>query len=139
MTTNIKDSCPPWKNDPGKSFLTLRSVKASASGVAGEALDGFNFPRKVHVTNLHMVCDEAFSAKASATVSYAIKKGTTAVLSCPISNASTSTNVMTIGQAVKGTETEVEFLTTDEMTVYVKTKSNKTNGAFIPIVEYEQA
>ena len=139
MAANIKDHCPPWKDDPGKMFLTLRPVKASASGVAGEVIDGFNFPRKVHVTNLRLICTQAFSVAAGATVSYAIKKGTTAVLSCAISSASTSATVTTLGLSFKGTETEVEFLTTDELTVYVKTKRTKTNGEFLPIVEYEQA
>ncbi len=139
MATNIKDRCPPWNDDPGKMFLTLRAVKASASGVVGEVLDGFTFPRKVHVTNLRLVCTQAGSAVAGATVSYAIKKGTTAVLSCAISNASTASTITTIGMSFKGTETQVEFLTSDEMTVYVKTKSTKVDGEFLPIVEYEQA
>jgi len=134
MATNIKDSCPPMKNDPPKSFFTLREVPCTTTY---EVVDGWYFPRKIHVTNLHLMCTEVLSVCAA--VVFQIKKGTTAVLSCPLTSIQTSVGDLAVGDAFSGTETEVEFLTTDEMTVLVSTVNATTLGKFVAVVEYEQA
>jgi len=135
MTVNIKDNCSPWELDPGKFYLmSPHSINLSA----GNAFKNFYFGRNVHVTKVGVVVGSTAST-FTASVGYigAYKATTTASGVALTVKAATFTGAVK-GTVVTGSETEVEFLTTDALKLCVKTAIACALPVF-PFVEYEIA
>ena len=108
MTTEIKNTCPPWEDDPGKFYLTLQSLSIRNSGQI--AAGAFPVGRKMHVTNLHLLCKTNFGAVGTTNGIIGLYKTTTTGTSITCSITGTNHTGTVRGDIISGTETEIEFL-----------------------------
>jgi len=139
MTVNIKDNCSPWELDPGKFYLMgPKALSIVASGASGIWYKDFTFGRKVHITKVGVVLDSSLVSLATTGFVIGAYKATTTAsgVLCSVEAADATGGAM--GTVIWGDETEMEFLTTDELKLCIKTARNK-NGMVNAIVEYEIA